>query len=76
MNKQAQGKLRKSFSRNLVYWLGKREKSQAELCKQMHVSSATVSDWCNAKKIPRIYNIIEITDWLKIELSDLFTEDK
>lgn len=73
MDRQAQEELRKNFSRNLLYWLAKREKSQAELCRQMHVSSATVSDWCNAKKIPRIYNIIEIAEWLKIDLSDLFT---
>lgn len=63
--------LKKIFSNNLNYWLNKRGKTQADLYKRMGVSSATVSDWCNAKKIPRTDKLCDIAVWLMIELSDL-----
>ena len=62
------------FSRNLNYWLQQREKTQADLYKYMHVSSAIVSDWCTAKKRPKLENIIIIARWLMIEISDLLEE--
>ena len=67
--------LNKIFSDNLNYWLFVRDKSQADLAKQMGVSSATSSDWCNEKKIPRTDKLVAISRWLMIELSDLI-EDK
>lgn len=62
------------FSKNLLYWLEKRNKTQADLYKRMNVSSATSSDWCNGKKMPRADKLTEIADWLMIELSDLLYE--
>ena len=37
------------FSKNLLHFLEINQKSQADLCKYIGVSSATVSDWCNGK---------------------------
>lgn len=69
-------KLRETFSNNLKYWLEKRDKTQADLCRFMGVSSATASDWCNYKKIPRIDKIGKICAWLGIELDDLLADPK
>lgn len=66
---------KKVFSKNLLYYLELDGKSQADLCKYMNVSSATVSDWCNGKKMPRMDKIQSICNWLRIEKSDLL-EDK
>lgn len=66
--------LRRIFSNNLSYWLNYRGKTQADLYKMANVSSATASDWCNAKKIPRADKIVDIADWLGVELTDLLTE--
>lgn len=63
------------FSRNLRYYLELDGKTQADLCEFMKVSSATVSDWCNGKKMPRMDKIQTICNWLRIEKSDLL-EDK
>ena len=63
------------FSRNLLYYLELDGKTQADLCKHLNVSSATVSDWCNGKKMPRMDKIQSICNWLRIEKSDLL-EDK
>lgn len=65
--------LKKIFSSNLNYWLEFRGKTQADLYKMAGVSSATASDWCNSKKLPRTDKIFDIAQWLMIELSDLLT---
>lgn len=66
---------KRTFSKNLLYYLELDGKTQADLCKHMNVSSATVSDWCNGKKMPRMDKIQSICNWLRIEKSDLI-EDK
>ena len=48
------------FSKNLLHFLEINQKSQADLCKYIGVSSATVSDWCNGKKMPRMDKIQSI----------------
>lgn len=63
--------LKRIFSTNLIYWLSIRGKTQADLYKRMEVSSATASDWCNGKKLPRTDKMVDIASWLMIELSDL-----
>lgn len=63
------------FSKKLNYWLERRGKTQADLYKRLNVSSATASDWCNSKKMPKADKLVLIAKWLMIELSDLL-EDK
>lgn len=63
--------LKTIFSKNILYWLAQRGKTQADLYKKMEVSSATASDWCNGKKLPRTDKLVDIASWLMIELSDL-----
>jgi len=67
--------IKKIFSQNLLHYLSLNSKSQADLCKYLGVSSATVSDWCNGKKLPRMDKIQTMCNWLGIEKSDLL-EDK
>lgn len=70
----ADKELREIFSMNLKYWLDQRNRTQADLRRFMNVSSATVSDWCNGRKIPRTDKIGAICAWLNIELDDLLTQ--
>ena len=65
-----------TFSNNLRYYLELNEKTQADLCEYMNVSSATVSDWCNGKKMPRMDKIQTMCNWLRIEKSDLLEDKK
>lgn len=74
MGEEIQKEINKIFSKNLIYWLQKREKTQADLYKKMNVSSATASDWCNEKKIPRVDKLVIIAKWLNIEISDLLEQ--
>lgn len=68
--------LKHIFSTNLLYWLEYRGKTQADLYKVTGVSSATASDWCNGKKLPRTDKIVDIATWLMVELTDLMTETR
>ena len=70
----ADKELRELFASNLKYWLEVRGKTQADLRRYMDVSSATASDWCNGRKIPRTDKIRAICAWLNIELDDLLTQ--
>lgn len=63
------------FSKNLSNQLYAHSKTQADICKHMNVSSATASDWCNGKKLPRLDKIQSLCNWFGIEKSDLL-EDK
>lgn len=63
--------LRKVFSENLKRLLLERDKTQADLSRYMHVSTATAANWCNGKIMPRIDKIQSICNWFCIEKSDL-----
>lgn len=62
------------FGQNLKKWLRKRDKTQADLCRFMGVSSATASDWCNGHAAPRADKLNRLAVWLGIELDDLLTD--
>ena len=70
----AEDNIHKIFSDNLRKWLSRRDKTQADLYKRMGVSSSTAADWCTGKKMPRVNKIVEISQWLMIELTDLLEE--
>lgn len=66
--------LRNIFARNLRHYLEERGYNQSDLCKYMSVSSATVSDWCNGRKMPRADKIQSIANWLKVNIGELMDE--
>ena len=63
------------FAKNLRRYAERSDKSQKEIAEVVHVSTATVSDWFNAKKFPRIDKIEALADYFGILKSDLI-EDK
>ena len=67
--------LRKIFANNLKKQLSLHNKNQSDLAKYMDVSTATVSEWCNGKKMPRTDKIRSICNWLFIEMNDLLCEN-
>ena len=67
--------IREIFTKNLRYFMEKKGISQADICRELNVSSATVSDWCNGKKHPRPDAIGRLADLLGIRFSMLTTED-
>lgn len=62
------------FREKLNYYLRLRNQSQADLARAMNVTTSTVSDWCNGKKMPRSDRLQAIARWLNISMSDLLTD--
>lgn len=65
---------RKVFGKNLSDILYEKRISQKALMQHMKVSSATVSDWCSGKKMPRIDKLTSIANFLHVTMSDLVEE--
>lgn len=59
---------RKIFAKNLNDQMNKLGISQDDIVKALGYSSSTVSDWCNAKKYPRVSKMQELADYLGVSL--------
>ncbi|MGD9663498.1 MAG: helix-turn-helix domain-containing protein [Porticoccaceae bacterium] len=62
------------FSCNFEHYLAARGKTQTEVAEHLHVSTATVSDWVNGKKYPRVDKMQRLADYLGVLISDLRDE--
>ena len=66
---------REIFVRNLRYLMDARGITQADICRELNVSSATASDWCTGKKYPRVDAMQRLADLLGVMFSTLTTEN-
>ena len=62
------------FAKNLRYLMNAKGITQADICRALDVSSATVSDWCSGKKYPRTDKIQYLAELLGVFFSTLTTE--
>lgn len=62
---------RKIFAENLNYHMKRLGFNQDDIVKALGYSSSTISDWCNAKKYPRVSKMQELADYLGVSLFDL-----
>ena len=65
---------REIFVKNLRYLMDARGITQADICRELNVSSATASDWCTGKKYPRVDAMQHLADMLGVMFSTLTTE--
>jgi len=65
---------REIFVKNLRYFMEAKGITQADICRELDVSSATVSDWCSGKKYPRVDAMQRLADLLGVRFSTLTTE--
>jgi len=66
---------REIFVNNLRFFMDARGITQADICRELGVSSATASDWCSGKKYPRIDAMQRLADLLGVMYSTLTTEN-
>ena len=66
--------VKKIFAKNLHYLMDAKGITQADICRALDVSSATVSDWCSGKKYPRTDKIQHLAELLGVFFSTLTTE--
>ena len=63
------------FARNLRRYMERAGKTQRDMAEIVGVSTATFSEWINAKKFPRIDKIEMLSIYFGVQKSDLI-EDK
>ena len=66
---------REIFVRNLRFLMDARGITQADICRELNVSSATASDWCSGKKYPRVDAMQRLAELLGVMFSTLTTEN-
>ena len=66
---------REIFVKNLRYLMEAKGITQADICRELGVSSATASDWCNGKKYPRVDAMQRLADLLGVLVSTLTSEN-
>ena len=59
---------REIFVKNLRFLMEARGITQADICRELNVSSATASDWCTGKKYPRVDAMQRLADLLGVQL--------
>lgn len=64
------------FAHNLRKYMESAGKTQRDMAEVVGVSTATFSEWINAKKYPRIDKIEKMADYFGILKSDLIEEKK
>ena len=67
--------VREIFVKNLRYLMEAKGITQADICRELDVSSATVSDWCSGKKYPRPDKMQRLADLLGVLFSTLTSEN-
>ena len=62
---------RENFRRNINRLMDIRECSQADICRYLNVSSATVSNWCTGQKYPRTEAMERIAKFFNVSVFEL-----
>jgi len=65
---------REIFVKNLRFLMDAKGITQADICRELNISSATASDWCSGKRYPRIDAMQRLADLLGVLYSTLTTE--
>ena len=66
---------REIFIKNLRYIMEKKGISQADICRELNIPSATISNWCTGQRYPRIDKMQQLADLLGVRFSTLTTEN-
>ena len=67
---------REIFAKRLNYYMSINNKRQIDLVEDLGIPRATVSNWCNAKKMPEMVKIDTLAKYFNINRSDLLEEKK
>lgn len=66
---------REIFIKNLRYIMEKKGITQADICRELNIPSATISNWCTGQRYPRIDKMQQLADMLGVKFSTLTTEN-
>lgn len=72
----AEKNFREVFAKRLNYYMSINNKRQIDLVEDLGIPRATVSNWCNAKKMPEMVKIDLLAKYFNINRSDLLEDKK
>lgn len=67
---------RKTIAKNLRNYMYLREKTQAQMARDLSISKATISCWMNGTRIPRMDAIEKLCSYLRITKAQLLEDEK
>lgn len=62
------------FSKNLIFYLEKHQKTQREVAESIGVSPQTFNTWCQGIALPRMGKLQRLADYFRVEKSALIDE--
>lgn len=62
------------FAKNLKRYMEQSGKTQADIIKDLGVTSGTTSSWCSGKKLPRMDKVQRLADYFGVTTGDLLEE--
>ena len=72
----AEKNFREVFAKRLNYYMSINNKRQIDLVEDLRIPRATVSNWCNGKKMPEMVKIDMLAKYFNVNRSDLLEEKK
>ena len=66
--------IKRRFSETLKTIMQKHDKTQGDLVKDLNFRQATVSDWLNGKKYPRMDKIEKLANYFGISINELLLQ--
>ena len=66
--------IKRNFSETLKAIMQKHGKTQGDLVKDLYFRQATVSDWLNGKKYPRMDKIEKLANYFDISINELLLQ--
>lgn len=66
--------IKRNFSETLKAIMQKHSKTQGDLVKDLNFRQATVSDWLNGKKYPRMDKIEKLANYFDISINELLLQ--
>jgi transcriptional regulator with XRE-family HTH domain len=70
----AEKNFREVFAKRLNYYMSINNKRQIDLVEDLRIPRATVSNWCNGKKMPEMVKIDMLAKYFNVNRSDLLEE--
>ena len=67
-------KFKKIFQRNLLYYMKKNNKTQADIVTDLGINKSAISTWCNGTRLPRMDKVDMLARYFHIRRSDLIEE--
>ncbi len=64
------------FASRLKYYLMLNNKTQSDLVNDLRYEKSTVSNWCSGTRVPKIDTIIDIANYLHVNVGDLIEDNR